>query len=86
MKIKDIFEIETIDDKQYMICLDSNVLAGMVELNETAAYIVECMKSETTIEEIAKKISNIYDITQEEAVPGVESIIQQLRKINAIEE
>jgi len=55
MKIKDIFEIETIDDKQYMICLDSNVLAGMVELNETAAYIVECMKSETTIEEIAKK-------------------------------
>ena len=28
MKIRPIFEVETIDDMQYMVCLDSSVLSG----------------------------------------------------------
>lgn len=38
MRMRDIFEIEEVDGKIYMVCLDSDVLAGMIELNETAAY------------------------------------------------
>ena len=41
MKIRPIFEVETIDDMQYMVCLDSSVLSGMIQLNETAALIIE---------------------------------------------
>lgn len=85
MKMKDIFEIETIDDQQFMVCLDSTVLAGMIQLNETAAFIVACLKEETTAEEIAGKMAATYDVSQKEALSGVEQIIAQLRQLNALE-
>lgn len=86
MKLKDIFEIETIDNSQFMVCLDSSVLSGMIELNETAAFIVQCLKENTTINEIASKISGVYNISAEDATPGVVSIINQLSQLNALEE
>lgn len=86
MKIRPIFEVETIDDMQYMVCLDSSVLAGMIQLNETAALIVGCLKEDTTIEKIAEKMAEVYDVSVEDASVGVEQIIEQLKSINAIEE
>ena len=85
MKMKDIFEIETIDDQQFMVCLDSTVLAGMIQLNETAAFIVACLKEETTAEALAGKMAAPYDVSQKEALSGVEQIIAQLRQLNALE-
>lgn len=86
MKIKDVFEIERIDDKQFMVCLDNSIFAGMVELNETADFIVECLKEDISVEEIAKRMSSEYEATVEEVLSGVEQIVNQLRNINAIEE
>lgn len=86
MKIRSIFEVETIDNMQYMVCLDSSVLAGMIRLNETASLIVECLKEDTTIEEIAEKLTTVYDVSFEDAKTGVERIVEQLKSINAIEE
>lgn len=86
MKIRSIFEVETIDNMQYMVCLDSSVLAGMIRLNETASLIVECLKEDTTIEKIAEKITTVYDVSFEDAKTGVEQIVEQLKSINAIEE
>lgn len=85
MKIKDIFEVEQIEDKQYMVCLDSTVFAGMIELNETAAFIVSCLKEETNIEEISQKMAQVYDVSLEEAHGGVESIIAQLEQMHFLE-
>ena len=86
MKIRSIFEVETIDNMQYMVCLDSSVLAGMIRLKETASLIVECLKEDTTIEEIAEKLTTVYDVSFEDAKIGVERIVEQLKSINAIEE
>lgn len=86
MKIKDIFEIEVIDGKQFMVCLDSTVLAGMIELNETAAFIVNCLFEETTVDQIADKLVSEYDVEKEAAIEGAEQIINQLRQLGVIEE
>ena len=86
MKIRPIFEVETIDDMQYMVCLDSSVLSGMIQLNETAALIIECLKEDTTMIKIAEKIAEVYDVSSGDALVGVEQIIEQLKSINAIEE
>ena len=86
MRMRDIFEIEEVDGKIYMVCLDSDVLAGMIELNETAAYIVEKLMQETTTEEIAKQMCNEYETTFEDALEGINAIVGQLKQINAIEE
>lgn len=84
--MRDIFEIEEVDGKIYMVCLDSDVLAGMIELNETAAYIVEKLMQETTTEEIAKQMCNEYETTFEDALEGINVIVGQLKQVNAIEE
>ena len=86
MRMRDIFEIEEVDGKIYMVCLDSDVLAGMIELNETAAYIVEKLMQETTTEEIAKQMCNDYETTFEDALEGINVIVGQLKQVNAIEE
>ena len=86
MKMRDIFEIEEVDGKIYMVCLDSDVLAGMIELNETATYIVEKLMQETTTEEIAMQMCNEYETTFEDALEGINAIVGQLKQINAIEE
>lgn len=86
MRMRDIFEIEEVDGKIYMVCLDSDVLAGMIELNETAAYIVEKLMQETTTEEIAKQMCNEYETTFEDALEGINAIVGQLKQVNAIEE
>jgi hypothetical protein len=86
MRMRDIFEIEEVDGKIYMVCLDSDVLAGMIELNETAAYIVEKLMQETTTEEIAKQMCNEYETTFEDALEGINVIVGQLKQVNAIEE
>lgn len=85
MRIKDIFVVETIDDKKYMVCLDNAVLSGMIKLNETAAFIVDCLKEETTIDEIANKIVSVYEVEKEDAINAVEKVIDQFKKINALD-
>lgn len=85
MKLKNIFEIEKVDDKEFMVCLDSSVFAGMIQLNETAAFIVECLKEETSIEEIAGKMAQIYEVDVEHVTGAVERIVAQLQSINALE-
>lgn len=85
MKIRDIFEMEQIEDKQYMVCLDSTVFAGMIELNETAAFIVSCLKEDTNIEEISRRMTLAYDVSLEEAHGGVEGVISQLEQMHFLE-
>lgn len=85
MKLKDIFEVESIDDKYFMICLDSSVFAGMVQLNETALFIVEALKDETTEIELAKKMTETYNVTEEDARRGISLIVEQLKGLGAIE-
>lgn len=85
MKLKNIFEIETIEDKKFMVCLDSSVFAGMIELNETAAFIIECLKEETTIDGIIDKIKTVYDVEREDVVGYVEQIVTQLKNINVLD-
>lgn len=86
MRIKNVFAIEIIDQKYFMVCLDSAVLSGMIEMNETAAFIVNCMSEETTIEEIAKKLCATFDVSLDDAICDVEQITAQLKDINAIED
>jgi len=86
MRMSNIFETEEVDGKVYMVCLDSDVLAGMVELNETAAFIVNNLADDTTEENVAQKMCEEYEISYEEALQGVCAMVDQLKQINAIEE
>lgn len=85
MKLKESFiTYENGDDN---ILMDSSAkFSGLVHSNSTAAYIVECLKTETTENEIVQKMLAKYDATEEQISEGVKSILTKLRSIGAIDE
>lgn len=54
--------------------------------NETAAFIVDCLKKETTKEKIVDAVYNEYEASRDEISSDVDEILSKLRSINAIEE
>ena len=86
MKLKDIFEEEIIGTDKVMVSLDNSVLNGIVRANETASYILSCLKNETTEEQIISSVCNRYHVDVELAQKGVVKMLSQLRELNLIEE
>lgn len=86
MKLKDIFEEELIGTDKVMVSLDNSVLNGVVRANETASYIISCLKTDTTEDKIVSLICRKYRINDEIARKGVIKILSQLRELNLIDE
>ena len=85
MKLKDTFITHDSDGEQVLIDVTSS-FAGLVRSNRTAAFIVECLKKETTREEIVEAMYEKYDAPKEVLQRNVDAIIEKLRGIGAIEE
>ena len=62
------------------------VFHGLVRSNETAAFIVNCLKRETTEAEIVDALTESYDVDASHAAEGVRVILEKLRGIGALEE
>ena len=60
--------------------------SGIVRSNKTAAFIVDCLKEETTAEAIVEKMAAKYDADRETIAADVAEIINTLRGIHALEE
>lgn len=85
MKLKESFVTHKNKD-DYMMVDASGTFAGLIHSNVTAAFIAECLRMETTAEEIVKKILDKYDTTESEAVADVNKVINELKNIGAIDE
>lgn len=59
---------------------------GVVRSNRTAAFIVDCLRQETTEKKIAEAMLERYDASEEEITRDVSSILSKLREIGAIHE
>ena len=57
---------------------------GMIRSNPTAAFIIECLKTETTEEELVDKLLSRYTVERPTAEKDVARIISQLRSIGAV--
>lgn len=86
MRLKSDFITQDIDDTQFMVPVGGESFKGIVRSNETAAFIVNCLKDETTEEKIIDSMCSTYDAPREEITADVKDILKTLRSINAIEE
>ena len=86
MKLKNGFITHTVSGQQIMVSTDSAQFSGMVRSNATAAYIVDCLKTDTTPEQITAQLQQRYDAPAEQIARDVERIIDSLRQIGAIDE
>ena len=87
MKLKKEFITHTIQDTQIMVAVGpmTKSFHGLVRSNETAAFIVDALKNETTEETIVEKLLAEYDVDRAAAQRDVRSILTKLDSIGAIE-
>ena len=60
--------------------------SGLVRSNPTAGFIIDCLKTDTTEDEIVSKMCEMYDAPEEIIRRDVKKIVEQLRGIGAIDE
>ncbi len=84
MKLKKEFITYETGSEQIMVATSSDVFSGLVRSNKTAAFIVDCLKEETTEDEIVQKMEEQYDAPEGVIRADVSRIIQQLRSVGAI--
>lgn len=87
MKLKKGFITHEIMGEQMMVAAGpaARLFHGMVRSNETAAFIVDCLKKETTEDAIVDKLVEVYDVDRETAKRDVHGIIEKLLSIKAVE-
>ena len=59
--------------------------SGLVRSNATAGFIIECLKKETTEDEIVAKMQKKWEVSEEAARRDVQKIMKQLKGIGAID-
>lgn len=86
MKLKEGFITHQIQNTQMMVATGeaAKYFHGLVRSNETAAFIVDCLKSETTEEAIVDKLLEEYNVSREVATRDVHTVIEKLKSIEAL--
>ena len=85
MKLKDTYITHESDGEQILLDTSSS-FAGLIRNNKTAAFIVECLKEETTKEKIVEAMFEKYDAPMEILAKDVSDVIEKLRKVGALDE
>lgn len=86
MKLKSDFITQNIEGTQFLVPIGTEAFQGIVRNNKTAAFIVDCLKEDTTVDAIVDKMCAKYDASRETIAADVKQILDTLRGINALEE
>ena len=73
-------------NEMIMVAVGSNAFGGLIRLNKTAAFIVDCLKNETTEDDISTLMSQKYDAPVEVIKADVSKFVLKLKAIGAIDE
>ena len=87
MRLNPRFLTHETKGEHYIISTSDTKFKGIVKNNETAAFIVECLKTDTTERAIADKLLAEYEGADRPTVErDMANIIGKLRSIEAIVE
>ena len=86
MKLKPGFITHTVGKEQMMVAAGpaAKSFHGLVRSNETAAFIVNCLKKETSEAAIVEAMLAEYEAPREVVEQDVHRIVEQLREIGAV--
>lgn len=86
MKLKEGFVTHEMGGEQVMVATGNAKFAGLARSNPTAAFIVDCLKEETSKEAIVAKMLDKYEVSESVAANDVDKILGILRSIEALDE
>ena len=79
MKIKGSYEIMTLMNETIAVDI-SNKFHGVVKLNKTSEIIWKDLEQGKSVEEIAKHLTDVYDVSYEKAVESAQKFCAVLIK------
>ena len=87
MKLKTGFITHQVGKEQMMVAAGpaAKVFHGLVRSNETAAFIVNCLKKETSEEAIVDAMLEQYEAPRETVAADVHRVVEKLREIGALQ-
>lgn len=88
MKLKSEFVVAEIADELVAVPVGENAKSYhlVLKLNEEGHKILELLKEETTVEDIAHEIKKEYSIKDDVLKQYIEEFVDELRQHNLIEE
>ena len=86
MKLKDTFVQHNMDGQTVIVPTAGAKFHGLIQGNKTLAAIAECLKSETTEEEVVDTLCARFDGDREDIKADVHEAVRRLREIGAIDE
>ncbi len=86
MKLKPGFVTHNVGKEQMMVAAGpaARSFHGLVRSNETAAFIINCLKKETSEEAIVEAMLAEYEAPRETVEQDVHRIVEKLREIGAL--
>lgn len=85
MKLKDTFVSHITNGEQILVDVSSS-FSGLIRSNKTAAFIVDQLKSETSLDSIVDAMFEKYDAPKEVLRRDAQAVIDKLRSVGAIDE
>ncbi|WP_027089893.1 PqqD family protein [Thomasclavelia saccharogumia] len=87
MKIKPGFIIRKLADNYVVVSVNNqNEFQGMIQLNQTGAFIWQQLEAGKNEDEILSLMLEKYEISEEKAKEDITLFIEKLRKDNLIDE
>ncbi|MER2081210.1 MAG: PqqD family protein [Ruminococcus sp.] len=86
MKLKDTFVQHNMDGQTVIVPTAGAKFHGLIQGNKTLAAIAECLKNETTEEEVVDTLCARFDGDREDIKADVHEAVRRLREIGAIDE
>lgn len=72
--------------EDYILMDSSSKFAGIVHANATTAFIIECLKKETTKRQLVDKMAGKYDAPRDVLEKDVDMVLEKLRSIGGLDE
>lgn len=87
MKLKKNYILKQIANQTVLIPVSDEALKfnGMVSLNETSAFLCECLKEEMTLDALAVKLTESYNIDLEKAKKDIVKFTTMLKDKGILE-
>ena len=86
MKLNSGFIAHDDGNDKLLVSTGATKFSGLVRSNPTAGFIIGCLEQDTTEDEIVKKMTKKWDVSEGIARRDVQKIIKQLKSIGAIDE
>ena len=86
MKLKKEFIVHNTGDETILVPTGAADFSGIVRGNKTVGFIFECLKDDTTRDEIIAKMREKFDAPVGAAERDVDKALDEIRKIGALDE